>query len=209
MTDNEILALLKKYPFLIIKDYNSKPIYSKRDLPNHNYYTYWDNTGWKGIWKKFLHKIFEVYDKLSDQEKSLVMFYDIKEKWGKLRVDLAYPSAHIEFNDIITQVELLSEITCIKCGKIPKDSKGNPIIWNTKGYIVPLCKKCAKKSLIERGYNKAQITKKLLEMKIVQSEFIVTSESRNDYKETHYRVDGDWIKATKIIKMEQKPLNEE
>ncbi len=207
MTDNEILELLRKYPFLIITGYNGKSIYPKRDLPNHNYYTYWDNTGWKDIWKKFLHKIFEVYDKLSDQEKSLVMFYDIKEKWGKLRVDLAYPSTHIEFNDIITQVELLSEVTCIKCGKIPKDSKGDPIIWNTKGYIVPFCKKCAKKSLIERGYNKAQITKKLLEMKIVQSEFIVTSESRDDYKEIHYKVSDDWIKAVKIIKMEWKPLN--
>ena len=208
MTDNEILELLKKYPFLIITGYNGKSIYPKRDLPNHNYYTYWDNTGWKDIWKKFLYKIFEVYDKLSDQEKSLVMFYDIKEKWGKLRVDLAYPSTHIEFNDIITQVELLSEVTCIKCGKIPKDSKGNSIIWNTKGYIVPLCKKCAKKSLIENGYNKLQITKKLLEMKSIQPEFIITSESMNDYKEIHYRVDGNWIKATKIIKMKQKPLIE-
>lgn len=207
MTDNEILALLKKYPFLIIKDYKGKSIYSKKDLPNHNYYTYWDNTGWKDIWRKFLHKIFEVYDTLNDQEKSIIKFYDIKEKWGSLRVDLLYPRNHTEFNDIITQVELLSEVTCIKCGKIPKDSKGNSIIWTTKGYVAPLCKKCAKKSLVERGYNKAQIVKKLLEMKNTQSEFIITSESKDDYKETHYMVDGDWIKATKIIKMEWKPLN--
>jgi hypothetical protein len=207
MTDNEILDLLRKYPFLIITGYNGKSIYQKKDLPSHNYYTYWDNTGWKDIWKKFLHKIFEVYDTLNDQEKSIVKFYDIKEKWGSLRVDLLYPRIHTEFNDIITQVELLSEVTCIKCGKIPKDSKGNSIIWATKGYITPLCKKCAKKSLIEKGYIKSQITKKLLEMKSEQSEFIITSESMNDYKETHYRVDGDWIKATKIINMEWNQLN--
>jgi hypothetical protein len=207
MTDNEILVLLKKYPFLIIKDYNGKSIYSKKDLPEHNYYTYWDNTGWKNIWRKFLHKIFEVYDTLNDKEKSLVMFYDIKEKWGALRIELVYPLTRMEFNDIIKQVELLSEVTCIKCGKLSKDSRGNPVIWTTRGYMVPLCKKCAKKSLIERGYNKAQITKKLLEMRSIQSEFIITSESKDDYKEVHYRVSDDWIKATKIIKMEWKPLN--
>ena len=207
MTDNEILVLLKKYPFLIIKDYNGKPIYSKKDLLEHNYYTYLDSTGWRDIWKKFLHKIFEIYDTLNDQEKSLVMLYDIKEKWGALRVELVYPLTHMEFNDIIKQVELLSEVTCIKCGKLSKDSRGNPIIWTTRGYMVPLCKKCAKKSLIERGYNKTQITKKLLEMKNIQSDFIITSESKDDYKEIHYKVSESWIKATKIIKMEWKQLN--
>lgn len=207
MTDNEILALLKEYPFLIIKDYNGKSIYSKKDLLEHNYYTYLDNTGWKDIWKKFLHKIFEIYDTLNDQEKSLVMFYDIKEKWGALRVELVYPLTRMEFNDIIKQVELLSEVTCIKCGKLSRDSKGNPIIWTTRGYMVPLCKKCAKSGLIERGYNKKQITKKLLEMKSIQSEFIITSESRDDYEEVHYKVSDDWIKATKIIKMEWNQLN--
>lgn len=207
MTDNEIVVLLKKYPFLIIKDYNGKPIYSKKDLLEHNYYTYLDNTGWKNIWKKFLHKIFEIYDTLNDREKSLVMFYDIKEKWGALRVELVYPLTHMEFNDIIKQVELLSEVTCIKCGKLSKDSRGNPIIWTTRGYMIPLCRKCAKSGLIERGYNKKQITKKLLEMKTIQPDFIITSESKDDYKEVHYKVSEDWIKATKIIKMEWKQLN--
>ena len=35
-------------------------------------------------------------------------------------------------------------------------------------------------------------------MKTIQPDFIITSESKDDYKEVHYKVSEDWIKATKM-----------
>lgn len=210
MTNEELLQLLNKYPFLIIKDYNGKSYYSSEDLPKHNYYTYWDNTGWGDIWKKFLYKIFNLYDTLSEQEKQVVEFYDIKEKYGGLRVDLSYPiSYNNDFRELISQVEILSEVTCIRCGKISKDSKGNPIIWVTRGYISPLCKKCAKDMLrCKKCYDKKQIAQKLVEMRCVNTEFVNTSESTKSYREVHYKLLDGWIKPVKIIEMQKNQLND-
>ena len=42
--------------------------------------------------------------------------------------------------------EILSEWTCINCGKQPRDSRGRHIIWRSTGWIEPYCKECAKKN---------------------------------------------------------------
>lgn len=212
MTNNEILALLRKYPFLIIKDYKGKSIYSKKDLPNHNYYTYWDNTGWSNIWKDFLHSLFTIYDELSDHDKSLISIWETKEKYGYLRVDLTYPSSiskSEEVEDLISQLELLSSVTCINCGKIPKNSKGQSIIWRTRGWIAPLCKECARNQMIEAGYTKSEIKSKLKIIREVNPLFIIKSSSLSVSTEKQYVLSNNKLKLKKKIITEIAQVNKE
>jgi len=212
MKTNEISSLLKKYPFLIIKDYNGKSAYSKKDLLDHNYYTYWDNTGWSNIWKDFLHSVFVIYDSLNDHDKSLINIWETKEKYGYLRVDLTYPSSiskSEELDDLINQLELLSSVTCVNCGKIPKNSKGQSIIWRTRGWIAPFCKKCARNQMIESGYTKSEIKAKLKAIREVSPLFIIKSSSLSVSTEKQYVLSNNKLKLKKKIITEIAQVNKE
>lgn len=212
MKTNEISSLLKKYPFLIIKGYNGKSIFSKKDLLSHNYYTYWDNTGWSNIWKDFLHSLFTIYDELSDHDKSLISIWETKEKYGYLRIDLTYPSSiskSEEVEDLINQLELLSSVTCINCGKIPKNSKGQSIIWRTRGWIAPLCKECARNQMIEAGYTKSEIKSKLKIIREVNPLFIIKSSSLSVSTEKQYVLSNNKLKLKKKIITEIAQVNKE
>ena len=73
------------------------------------------------------------------------MILDTKEKYGSLRVDISYGNnAMVEMGDILN---MLSRWTCCACGKMPRNSNGNRIIWETKGWICPYCKDCIKKDM--------------------------------------------------------------
>lgn len=72
------------------------------------------------------------------------MFYiiDTKSKYGTLRVDTSFVTD--ETMKLEHEIDRISEFTCERCGKQPKNSKGEHIIWQSKGYwIQQLCKKCA------------------------------------------------------------------
>lgn len=69
--------------------------------------------------------------------------WDTKEKYGQLRVDFSGYTDKLQ--DICWSLEHISEYTCQKCGAQPKDSRGEHIIWQSKGYwIEQKCKRCAR-----------------------------------------------------------------
>ena len=61
---------------------------------------------------------------------------DIKEKFGSLRwYDFGAPEG---VSDLLTGYSRVSERICMKCGR--------PAQWISKGWIVPYCDECARKS---------------------------------------------------------------
>lgn len=146
ISDEKMKELLEKYPFLVYRNlWNGQKTYKteKEDL-EFNYYKYWDGYGWEKLWKKYLEKLFYLYDhKWSEETKKRFAFTEIKEKFGQLRI---YTSFTDKDEDLELLAEMLSEWTCINCGKQPRDSRGRHIIWRSIGWIEPYCKECAKKN---------------------------------------------------------------
>ena len=149
MEKEEMKKLLEKYPFLIHKNiFSGEVCYQteEEDL-EHNWYTEWDGYGWEKIWKQFMQELFKEYDKLPDEAKEKFAIFDTKEKYGTLRVFLS------DYTDGMRKAEstlrFLSSVTCQYCGKQPRDSKGNHIIWTTEGWITNLCKDCFKKEVLK------------------------------------------------------------
>lgn len=61
--------------------------------------------------------------------------YDIKEKYGYLRVSCNWYTPEID--EVIKKYEKISRKTCVHCGHKAK--------WLSKGYVLPFCKECAKR----------------------------------------------------------------
>lgn len=128
-----------------------------------NWYDAWDNTGWEKIWKRFLELVDKEYEKMSDEEKSKLTILETKEKYGELRV---YVSGYNdEINQLINEIEHISQYTCIDCGKQPINENGHTICTFRSGWIVNLCKDCmleeyGDESYVEvQDYNKLKITR--------------------------------------------------
>jgi NAD-dependent SIR2 family protein deacetylase len=158
ITDEKMKELLEKYPFLVYRNVFSdeKCFDEKKDL-EINYYKEWDGYGWEGIWKKYLEKLFELYDnKWSEETKKHFQFTEIKEKYGQLRIYTSFTDTE---ENLESKAEMLSEWTCMKCGKQPRDSRGRHIIW--RGWIGNYCKDCAKKENKENYKSWKQVKKDL------------------------------------------------
>jgi len=192
MNDKELLELLNKYPFLKYRNVFSDELCYKTDEENlkHNYYVYWNGSGWEKLWKKYLEKLFWVYDnKWTDKEKEAFRFMEIKEKFGQLRIYTSFEDSRFELE---TKAEMLSGLTCQKCGKEPINEKGQRIIWQTKGWITNLCKECAVKYL-EKKESK-NIEKDLKEMEIIYNEpFSYTSFSKEGKKTVTFKEVDGWL----------------
>lgn len=149
MEKEEMKKLLEKYPFLIHRNIFSREACYQTEEENleHNWYTEWNGYGWEKIWKEFMQELFKEYDKLPDESKKEFSIYDTKEKYSTLRV---YLSSYTEgMREAESTLRFLSSVTCLHCGKQPRDSKGNHIIWKTKGWITNLCKDCFKKEVLK------------------------------------------------------------
>lgn len=158
ITDEKMKELLEKYPFLVYRNVFSdeKCFDEKKDL-EINYYKEWDGYGWEGIWKKYLEKLFELYDnKWSEETKKYFQFIEIKEKYGQLRIYTSFTDTE---ENLESKAEMLSEWTCMKCGKQPRDSRGRHIIW--RGWAGNYCKDCAKKENKENYKSWKQVKKDL------------------------------------------------
>ena len=156
-----------KYPFLKIRDINGNII------EGQNWWSYWDKTGWEKLWKMFLTKCAEYYDSVfTKEQKERFYILDTKEKYGTLRVDASF-----WVEDLETPLELLSEYTCIECGKQPRNSRGEHMIFRTKGYILPYCKKCLAKQY------KQSTTLNYKELKYVTKNFATYRLSFHDNEE--------------------------
>ena len=85
--------------------------------------------------------------------KKLIMFEQIKEKWGELCL---YASATSEIDKVLEKYEMLSAYYCISCGK--------PARYRTSGWITYLCKDCYINDLkILDKYNEKPITDEEIE----------------------------------------------
>lgn len=160
ITEKEDLKkLLKKYPFLIHRNVFSGEVCYQTEEENleRNWYTEWDGYGWEKIWKRFMQELFKEYDKLPDEAKEKFAIWDSKEKYGTLRISL---SGYTEgMQEAETILHFMSSVTCQNCGKQPRDSKGNHLIWTTKGWIINLCKDCLKEEEL-RGTSFKSLSKK-------------------------------------------------
>lgn len=139
--------LLKKYPFLIIKNrWTGEPIdqYDNydEDTPDEEIATELYNmpTGWRiAFGEKICEEIQNELDKLDSKIANDYRILQIKEKFGTLRW---YSNWYTDkMNDIIEKYERLSERTCIRCGA--------PATKISKGWISPWCDKCAEKNNVK------------------------------------------------------------
>ena len=189
ITDEKMKELLNKYPFLVYRDnYSGEKCFDEKKDLEVNYYKELDGYGWEGIWKKYLEKLFYLYDnKWSEEEKKLFYFIEIKEKLGQLRIYTSFTDIEESLED---KAEMLSEWTCIKCGKQPIDSRGRHIIWRSYGWIANYCRECAKKQN-KKNYKSWRLVKKDL--------FKIHSFSKEKEKFTFFDDDGNgWLKKVRV-----------
>lgn len=146
--------LLAKWPFLERRNIYSGEGYEGEERFYSTEWNSWDRTGWEKIWKQFIEKLGKLWEQMPECDaKKNFQIYDSKEKYGTLRVFL---SPHTdEMSDLVMALEHVSGWTCYCCGKQPHDSRGDRLIWESKGWICPYCRDCAKKQFstyIERSY---------------------------------------------------------
>lgn len=144
ITDQEMKILLDKYPFLNYRAlYDDSFCYETEiERIEHNYYKAWDGSGWEGLWKKYLSKLFAEYDTWKPEDQKTFRFCDTKEKFGELRIYTSFSSD----KNLESIAESLSGYTCEFCGKEPREN-GKRVIWTTNGWITNLCEDCAREYL--------------------------------------------------------------
>lgn len=157
-----------KYPFLIMKDWKGKII------EESNWFDYVPK-GWKEIFLNWCEIVLSEYLTWSNEDKLKFEISEIKEKFGALRIYYCGPT-----NELISvetwKLECDSEYTCIICGKKPQTKK-NRIIWKSKGYILPYCKKCMMNLVYNKKYKKESFTKV-----IHKHEFYIKHQTQNETK---------------------------
>lgn len=197
ISDEEMKILLDKYPFLNYHALDNSFCYeSEEERIQHNYYKEWDGSGWEGLWKKYLSKLFKEYETWTQEDKELFRFQDVKEKYGELRIYTSFGSG----KNLEGIAESLSGWTCEFCGKEPR-ADGKRVIWTTDGWITNLCEDCAREYLEEHGFTSNELEEKLVEMKHVQERpfgykrFSKDKTTTVTYKETP---DG-WLEVDTVV----------
>lgn len=135
--NKEPAGIFKRWSFLFCEGYN--------------WWTAWDRHGWEFIWKRFLIEVGIHWDSLPIEEKEYFSIFDVKEKYGTLRVSLS--NYDDKFSELESILDHISSVTCVCCGKQPRDSRGKNLIWLTPGWTSPYCKDCLRK--VYFGYRKA------------------------------------------------------
>ena len=150
----EMIELLEKYPFLVYRNiYSGEKTHDTLDEDiEYNEWTSWDGSGWEHIWKRYLTYLFIEYDKLNEKIKKDFMIFETKEKYGSFRCYTSFGNK--EIFELENKLGMISKWTCIRCGKQPKNSKGQHIIWRTTGWICPYCKECFKKEISGNDWSK-------------------------------------------------------
>lgn len=171
----ELLNKIDEYPFLKVCD-----MFSGKQIENLSWWTYWDGTGWEKLWKTFLTKCAEYYDNVfTKEQKEIFKILDSKEKYGRLVI-----TATLWIEELETPLEMLSKYTCIECGKQPRNSRGEHMIYRTKGYILPYCKKCLAKCYKQLSttikYKDYKKEIKCVAKNFVTHQFSVSSNNENE-----------------------------
>ena len=154
-------TIAERYPFLLPTDYSGK-------IDKNFDFTYLDGfwkSGWTELFVTYCEKIKPEFDKLLEEHrkktkskntgnpdieelntlrnKGLPFITDVKEKYGTARV--YWSSGTRVMNEAEFILDLLSSVTCMKCGKTPRTSDGRHLIWQTHGWITNLCRDCFEK----------------------------------------------------------------
>ena len=195
--DEELLALMKKYPFLRYHNYKGQQMFhGKSKNLEVNYYNYWDGNGWEDLWKnRYLPRLFKEYDKMSKSDKKSFRFEDIKEKFGQLRIYCPTTDEHLEF--IATS---LSEWICEDCGAEPREN-GKRVIWtSSSGWIRNLCQDCARKymKIDHPEWTKEELDVELEKQKVVNSKFGYTQFGKEHKKVTYKETEDGWLEVDKV-----------
>lgn len=201
ISDSDMLELLKKYPFLKMRNFwKQEPDDTfKTDAENieHNKYKIWDGSGWEDLWKnRYLPRLFKEYDSWDEETKKQFFITDTKEKFGELRI---YRSFYGN-NNLESIAEWLSKYTCQHCGAEPRTADGKRVIWTTGGWITHLCRNCALDHLLygRTSWSSVEIEKELDAMKEIQENqfgFIRFGKGKNIktlFKETS---DKNWLEV--------------
>lgn len=197
ISDDDMRALLAKYPFLYRKRYWAvKPdLVFKEEKENleSNHYKEFDGTGWEDLWKnKYLPRLFEWYDQQDEITRENFCFLDIKEKFGEMRI---YTSLNTVPERLEQIAEWLSSFTCSVCGKVTHEN-GKLVIWRTGGWITNYCEECAKKYATEY-----KDTDRIDDLKVTCTKgfgFNRYNTSNNTMREVVYQEDGNgWLKKVK------------
>lgn len=123
LTAEQQESYVKDYPFL-----KARNIFTD-EIVEHNYLSEVPN-GWLNIFIDFLPKLKKCLIKNNFLEQYRII--QIKEKYGMLRL---YDNADIkELNDLVSELQQLSEKTCIICGDKAE--------WRSFGWISPYCNEC-------------------------------------------------------------------
>lgn len=212
ISDEKMLELLKKYPFLKMRNFwKAEPDDTfKTDEENieHNKYKIWDGTGWEDLWKnKYLPRLFKEYDSWDEETKKHFFITDVKEKFGELRIYLSFYSK----NDLESIAGWLSNFTCQHCGAEPREN-GRRVIWTTGGWITHLCRNCAIEHLLHErtNWSSVEIEKELNEMKEIActhgyKRFGKDGVTLVTFKETE---DG-WLEKDKVEKLDEQKEREQ
>lgn len=100
--------------------------------------------GWYNLIHGLLLSLQGIYQSSSDEEKAEFQVLQIKEKFGGLRCYGDFPDSQYAAIDIaVNAAEILSFITCEKCGDLVKPSKEDPAEFTIqKLYRRTLCLNC-------------------------------------------------------------------
>lgn len=203
ITDENMLDLLRRYPFLKIRkihgDGSDEYLTDEENIEN-NYYKIWDGSGWENLWKnRYLLRLFKLYDSWDNEKKQQFNFTDIKEKFGTLRI---YTSVHTD-DRLEGIAENISGYTCAECGKEPRTEDGKRVIWTTGGWITNLCKDCVRKYVLKNA--EGELPEEVIEqyvdnMKNVQEKpFGYKQYGQDSVKEVIYKETPDgWLEVDKI-----------
>lgn len=208
ISDSDMLELLKKYPFLKMRNFwKQEPDDTfKTDAENieHNKYKIWDGSGWEDLWKnRYLPRLFKEYDSWDEETKANFFITDIKEKFGELRI---YCSGYSDKN-LESIAEWLSGFTCQYCGAEPRTEDGKRVIWTTGGWITHLCRNCAIDHLLHENANlsSVEVEKQLNEMKTIQEKpfgFIRFSKDK-DIRTTFKETSDNWLEVDHIEELDK------
>lgn len=171
----------------------------------YNWWTAWDGHGWEFIWKRFLIEVGIHWDSLSIEEKEYFSIFDVKEKYGTLRVVIDNRVSLSGYDDKISELESildhLSSVTCVCCGKQPRDSRGKNLIWLTPGWTTPYCKNCLRKVFFKyRKADKQEFDRYAKECRTVVTNFGSVLIQNNCRTHIYRRPAYNWLETYKEYK---------
>lgn len=205
ISDEKMLELLKKYPFLKHRYFwKAEPDdVNKTDAENieSNWYKIWDGSGWEDLWKnRYLPRLFKEYDSWDLATQAEFCFTDVKEKFGEMRIYTTFSSD----KNLEKIAEWLSSCTCQYCGAEPRTPDGKRMSYQSYDWITNMCRNCA----IEHELKPAGVTEENYETELKNMEAVVDQFGFKRYGNptimTTFKETGDgWLEVDKVEELDK------